>query len=179
MLLQLLLHPLLLLLLHQSLLLLPLRSLSPDLCQVAYLDRIHLATPREEDVINELSTLLRAFTMHFLVSWVDETRIQAALQHRVGLHALQLVFPGFQILHHLSQFVGERTNAAMPFLLSILHSEFFFIIFFTFTIFVVVIIDSSHIWKSNCIGVQEDTIAPPSVLDHLLGFLVVELRDNG
>lgn len=179
MLLQLLLQPLLLLLLDQSLLLLPLRSLSPDLCQVTHLDGIHLATPREEDVINELSPLLRAFTMDFLVPWVDETRIQAALQHRVGLHALQLFFPGFQILHHLSKFVGERTNAAMPFLLSILHSEFFFIVFFTFTIFVIVIIDSSHIWKSNCIGVQEYTITPAPVLDHLLGFLVVEFRDNG
>ena len=35
---------------------------------VPHLDGIHLATPREEDVINELSPLLRAFTMDFLAT---------------------------------------------------------------------------------------------------------------
>jgi hypothetical protein len=36
--------------------------------KVPHLDGIHLATPREEDVINELSPLLRAFTMDFLAT---------------------------------------------------------------------------------------------------------------
>ena len=38
---------------------------------VPHLDGIHLATPREEDVINELSPLLRAFTMDFLATKND------------------------------------------------------------------------------------------------------------
>lgn len=37
---------------------------------------------------------------------------------------------------------------------------------------------TTHIWKADCVGVQENSLAPFAVLDHLLWLLVIKLGDD-
>lgn len=116
--------------------------------------------------------------MNLLVFLVQEATGRDGLAQGSGLLVL-----GLQLHERIAELDGERANAAMPLLLSV---TFVALQQPALVNFIVAISTggfvgpnppgiATHIRETNRVGVQEGSLAPPAVLNHLLGLLVVEL----
>lgn len=153
--------------------------------QVANLYGVHSAAPREKYTIDLVFSGFSAHDVDLLM-----VRIQKAAGLNVIYKLLRFIIFGFQLRERFPQLDGKRADARMPLLfcvtlgacLQACRVGILFVFLFFVATFKLLGSDPSlvaaHVWEAHCIGMQEDSLAPLAVLDHLLGLLVIELRNN-
>jgi len=145
--------------------------------KISFLDRVHLATPGEEYFVDLVFSLLRTQAMHFLVAHGNQSRLDAALQAIFRLDSFMLHLSRFEVAECLSELGRECANTAVPLLLFIFPALAVLVIGRS-TVETNGLIRSTDVREANSIGMEERPVDPTTILDHLLGWLVVELGHN-
>mmetsp|Transcript_77579 Transcript_77579/g.214933 ORF Transcript_77579/g.214933 Transcript_77579/m.214933 type:complete len:384 (+) Transcript_77579:46-1197(+) len=146
----------------------------PRLVEVAGIDGVHLAAPREELVVDLRLPALGPHHVHGLVLRVQ----QPALHDRPHVAVRRVVYGGY-LLQGISELLRERAYAAVPLLLGValrlLHEA---ALLLAEVVVAHAALVAADVREAHGVGVEEDALAPTPVLHHLPRLLVVELRHD-